>query len=69
MLPETKGRKLTDIRLLFKNYTCAYGCRVYMCCCLYRQRFVVSSQDERRSKEEIAAAKRAANKLVRAGMI
>jgi hypothetical protein len=34
MLPETKGRKLTEIRRLFKDYTCMTGCKVCVSACV-----------------------------------
>jgi hypothetical protein len=60
MLPETKGKKLVDVRKMFKNYTCGYGCRSHLCCCLFKH---VIDNGKRLTKKEVVDAKRKSNKL------
>jgi len=67
MLPETKGKKLVDIRLLFKDYTCMTGCRLYMCCCILNRARHFDGEPRRRyeTRDDMIAAKRAADGIVR----
>ena len=56
MLPETKGKKLIEIRKLFKAYTCQTGCRIYFCpCILNRQRVTLENVKDRKRAREIRA--------------